>query len=160
MGRVYRVPYIEPSDVEIAYVAGFFDGEGCVYLNTRKNGRAILRIKVSQKDRRPLDLLQERFGGSVCVSRNRKTGNECWSWSLSTAQAERFVRMVQPFCLVKAEAIAIALEYCAIKCKPAGPGIGPRWIPFTDDEREKHVELRQRLHAVNSWRDRPLSKEA
>lgn len=149
----------EATDIELAYVAGFFDGEGCVYLNALKNGGASLRVKISQKDKRPLEYIRSIFGGSVCVSRNKKWATECWNWSVSAAQGERFLKLVQPFCLVKKEAIEIGLEYCSIKRPVSRPGIGHRWNPFSDEEKAQRLDLRRRLHAVNSWRDRPL-KEA
>lgn len=41
---------------EIIWAAGFFDGEGCIWL---KNNRRCLALNVSQSDLRPLDRFEE-----------------------------------------------------------------------------------------------------
>jgi LAGLIDADG endonuclease len=45
-----------PSRTDLAWAAGFFDGEGCVsvYMPLTKNRRARLRLNIKQKDPRPL----------------------------------------------------------------------------------------------------------
>ncbi len=143
---------------EVVYAAGFFDGEGCVYLNALKNGGASLRVKVSQNNRKPLELLQEIWGGSICLAANKKKARNTWNLCLASASGERFLAAIRPYAIVKAEAIDIALEYRLIKKPMSQPGVGHRWNPLTDEEKEARLALRRRLHAVNSWADRPLKE--
>lgn len=47
------------SDTEIAWAAGFFDGEGC----TAQHTKGYIRIYISQKGRECLDRFRESVGG-------------------------------------------------------------------------------------------------
>lgn len=49
-----------PSETELAWAAGFFDGEGCTTL-AKKNANKTVRVIVAQKDIRPL----QRFVAAV-----------------------------------------------------------------------------------------------
>lgn len=54
----------EPNREELAWAAGFFDGEGHVSFNHRKNTRSKggLRFTVAQADRAVLDRMQRALG--------------------------------------------------------------------------------------------------
>ena len=49
---------------DIAWAAGFFEGEGHVNVQLRGN-KSYLAITIAQVDRRPLDKFMELFGGRV-----------------------------------------------------------------------------------------------
>jgi hypothetical protein len=51
-------------EVQLAWFAGFFDGEGTCGIYTVE-GRFQYRMTIAQKDARPLVLIQELFGGKV-----------------------------------------------------------------------------------------------
>lgn len=99
---------------EFAYAAGFFDGEGSIDIRfsitsrgAKKYERFHLRVCVVQIDRRPLDWLCERWGGSVS---KRKNGG-LHTWVLSTASAAKFLSDVLPFLIVKRDEAQIAMEF-------------------------------------------------
>lgn len=48
-------------NTELAWAAGFYDGEGCTSLRKYTNGTIVLECSLGQKDRRPL----ERFVRAV-----------------------------------------------------------------------------------------------
>jgi intein/homing endonuclease len=58
---------IKPDQREWAYLAGFFDAEGCVSGTKPSKGKFTYNVGLitPQKDRRPLDWLEMRFGGHV-----------------------------------------------------------------------------------------------
>jgi hypothetical protein len=49
---------------ELAWAAGFYDGEGCIYANVSPTGNVLPRIAISQVDQRPLMRFKDvaRFG--------------------------------------------------------------------------------------------------
>ena len=56
-------------DTELAWAAGFFDGEGCILLHTSKGGKThgtnkwrYPHLHVRQVDRRPLDRFRKALG--------------------------------------------------------------------------------------------------
>jgi len=91
----------------IIWAAGFFDGEGCVYIQHRKNTNVyFLKATVVQKDLEPLNILQALFGGSV---NKRRTAPGMWS--VSTRMAEKALRELMPFLLVKRKEAELALSF-------------------------------------------------
>jgi LAGLIDADG endonuclease len=50
------------SKIELAWAAGFFDGEGCSYLQKTSVGHRRLRANITQKDIRPLERFQQVVG--------------------------------------------------------------------------------------------------
>jgi hypothetical protein len=105
------------------YAAGFFDGEGWVRIGLEhgKSGNSDihhLSVYVTQRARyrAVLDQFQEAFGGLVTVRDTKLKDRETWAeqadWHIhARPDIERFCRAVQPYCIVKARQIAIALEY-------------------------------------------------
>lgn len=90
------------------WAAGFFDGEGNVYLRLRVKHRAAdVYVQVTQKDISPLLELKKVWGGSVT---DTKTPSGCHRWRAGHKKAEAFLRAIYPHCLVKHEAISRALQ--------------------------------------------------
>lgn len=54
---------------ELAWAAGFFDGEGTFYRRSRRS-RKEFNIEVSQRDRRVLDRFNEAVGHGKVINRN------------------------------------------------------------------------------------------
>lgn len=100
----------------LAYLAGFFDGEGCINISKyRRNDRnnhkeySFLRIQASNLDITPLNLFKNTFG---CGSFHQDKRSGCWAWaSTSTVKNKEVLRMLLPFLLVKREAAKEALEW-------------------------------------------------
>lgn len=88
------------------YAAGFFDGEGCVRIS-RVGERYKLQVKISQLDRRPLDLLSNKYGGVVYES------SRCPYWEIASRQASTFLSAILPYLIVKKKEAEIAVEFQA-----------------------------------------------
>ena len=88
--RLQPIAVPHPADShEIAWAAGFVDGEGCIRATTgpryeTSDGiktRRYLRLDVSQKHRPLLDRLQSTFGvGSIYYQKPRGTSSEGYKW--------------------------------------------------------------------------------
>lgn len=96
------------KDTELAWAAGFLDGEGTFGIQRQKDRKPYLYVQAGQTDRQVLDRLQEAIGGKVYgpyVQKNPKhkpyfyfriTGNEktkivwetIWEW-LSPVKREQ-----------------------------------------------------------------------
>lgn len=72
---------IVPSRDEIAWAAGFLEGEGCFATNGAVP-KGHLRVRATQKNREPLDRLWEMFGGRLNYKKNghKKDGTKTWLW--------------------------------------------------------------------------------
>lgn len=95
-----------PSDIDIAYAAGFFDGEGCVSIS--KNGAIDIRITNTAKN--VLVKLQTNFGGSI-TNRTQKINKTQYAYSLYGEEAISFLNSIKPYCIDKLPQINTILEY-------------------------------------------------
>jgi hypothetical protein len=93
-----------------AYLAGLFDGEGCVSMHLAKAGYVSVQAKVSMCDRAPVAALFERFGGSMADGQQQtKTGRSVFTWSVFNAECVEALRVFSELCLVKNVVAAAAL---------------------------------------------------
>lgn len=96
-------------DVDLAWIAGFFDGEGCIRARASKKG-ARLKVTLTQQDRAPLDWIKSEFGGGVYATGNAKT---CYRWEVDCGRASAFLRAIRPYLRVKAARADLALSVSA-----------------------------------------------
>jgi len=94
------------NDTDLAYIAGFFDGEGCAYMSNPKspNGKRYpkLTAKISQNDREVLDWIVEQFGfGKVYQKKANSAGNVNHYISFAHKQARIFLTTIEPYLRVK-----------------------------------------------------------
>lgn len=105
------------TELQIAYYAGFFDGEGHATIRRQNNYSGNKRVwwnlwvAVSNVRIEPLTTLHQEFGGSLLALKNWKTHRPLIRWSCASNQAAHFMRTVQPYCILKSEIIIICLEF-------------------------------------------------
>jgi hypothetical protein len=76
--------------VELYWIAGFLEGEGCFSVGIRKEGRQRKAIRVSavQVQKQPLDRLQKWLGGSIgFVKASHPQHQPKWQWYLGSYNA-------------------------------------------------------------------------
>lgn len=98
----------------VAWAAGFFDGEGCVFAghDRSRDGYHIWRffLVVSQVDPRPLTALQARWGGTIQFKKSANPRHrDQWTWRISGQPASVFLAEILPLLRVKAEVASAAL---------------------------------------------------
>lgn len=115
---------------EVAYAAGFFDGEGhiCIAYNplnkcVNRYGKVYfyerfqLYVSVGQKDKTPLVWLKDKFGGHLHHKSQRRSYDKkqyfIWTWMLNSAKAIEFLKLIRPFLIVKAKEADVAFEFYA-----------------------------------------------
>lgn len=67
------------AETRLAYLAGFFDGEGCVYILRRRGKTSVgydLEASFTSSDIEPLALAQREFGGTVTESKDVRGGKK------------------------------------------------------------------------------------
>jgi hypothetical protein len=90
--------------ITTAYIAGFFDGEGCI--SGKDGGRSIV-ISITQKERAPLDFIQEYFGvGHIYTQR------DYWQYKIMRrADIATFLAAITPDLMVKRKKAEVALVW-------------------------------------------------
>ena len=96
---------------EPAYLAGFFDGEGCIRVNKTKTENSPnyhLIVTIANNDRSILDSCLEAYGGDV--REKGKTG--CYSWSLfNKVHIKQFLLDTLPYLVVKRDEALTGMDY-------------------------------------------------
>mgnify|MGYP001597965492 CR=1 FL=1 len=98
---------------EIAWAAGFFDGEGSVGVQRDRCGCArYLSLQIGQRDPRPLQRFQALFGGNLCgpyTNRSRSGFAGDYRLAYSGSSADRVAEELEPaLCQPKLEQILLA----------------------------------------------------
>lgn len=90
---------------EAAYIAGFFDGEGCISLTNR----GAVKVTISQKIVDPLDFIQETLGAGSIYYANKR---ESYRYYLGGRPLViSFLEQTLPYLIVKREKAEAYLEY-------------------------------------------------
>ena len=103
------------KETDLAWAAGFIDGEGTVYISPERTKHPMgLRLLASQTVEKPLRKLQSLFGGGNVYLRNdtrKETYRPLWTWQLSGTLAKAALKAMLPYLTVKSQQAAIALNF-------------------------------------------------
>ena len=104
------------SDLELAYLAGFFDGEGCVHINRPdRQGRMSLLIRVTQTDPAVLLTYEARWGGTIYSGDNGANRKTIWSWTAHSNVAAGVLRDLMPYLRVKVAQAELGIRFQELK---------------------------------------------
>ena len=122
-----------------SYIAGFFDGEGTIYIGKDKRTRYFsLQVSIGQKHREILDEIKELFGGSVRKYKNKFIHQ----WFITGKRASYFLLCIMSF-LKEKKAQAIY----AIWWEQTLPRFwGSLTVP--DEEYERRLECKTVMHSL------------
>lgn|SRR2546425_8550533 len=147
---------------ELIYAAGFFDGEGCVYIRRSPPHRQHVTIgygvtvQVTNTNHEIVLFYKKAFGGSIQAAPPRPRRRPLWVWRASAQIAARCLRSLLPYLRVKrAEAeIALSLQDAIDRHQAqTQPHPGRRGLPRVPDAelavREGHY---RRLYALPARR--------
>ena len=105
------------KSLTLAYCAGFFDGEGCVYINRFQNQRHTagitwqLQISVTNSNKEPLEKFQSYFGGRIRKQVCKKIKRFYWTWVCAAKTASLFLEAILPYSIVKKDEIILGLQF-------------------------------------------------
>ncbi len=99
---------------DLAYIAGIFDGEGCIQIvkRTDRNGQHSLRASLEMANEFIPNLLQFYFGGSVHKRDFRSRGWQIqWHWVVSSNKAKLFIEAILPYLKLKRNEAELGLKF-------------------------------------------------
>jgi len=104
---------------ELLYVAGLFDGEGCVEINKHeywKNAKSTIytmSLSLNNTHKPSVTHMKELFGGCVYkkTADKRQNRKPLWHWSVRAKQAEIVLKKLLPYLRIKKEQALIALKF-------------------------------------------------
>lgn len=105
---------MEMTNTEKAYLAGLFDGEGCIYITApplnQRDTKYQLLVHISNNYRPIIDELHERYGGTIQrVVTARKNVN--FTLHFRSRKAAELLRLMLPYLRIKKEQAVLALEF-------------------------------------------------
>ena len=100
---------------ELAYIAGFFDGEGSAFISTPKqvNGKRYKKVvaKISQNDKEILLWIASLFGfGNIYENGISTSGNMNHFIVFNYRQARTFLTAIEPYLRIKKENVTNILD--------------------------------------------------
>lgn len=137
------------QELDRAWFAGFFDGEGCVCLRKHPVKQHIhwyIEICVPNTCFAPLDYAAERIGGRVhtrCMSDG--IHKDIRAWTATAAEAVAILRAIRPYLRVKHRQADLAIEFQQhIESVRYG-----RWNPMPQEERDWRQQQWEKMRALN-----------
>ena len=142
-------------DTQIAWAAGFLDGEGCFSIKRyRKHGQGeylyyVAMISCGQVAKPDgiiaIEKLKELFGGSISkyyLTRNR---SDVVSWMVTSNNARNCIEKLLPYLIVK-KSQAIILQEFVNSLRPNGKRQGK----LSEQETQRRREFFERISKLNS----------
>lgn len=124
------------SETDIAYAAGFFDGEGCITIS--KNGAVDVRVINTSKS--VLTKLQSAFGGSI-TNRAQKVNKAQYAYSLYGEAAIEFITTIKPYLIDKKPQAETIIEYFKLRSELQTLRVPGSKGCFANPEREVLVQV-------------------
>ena len=96
------------TDIEIGWIAGFVDGEGCFGISKH---HCYVEVVNTKED--PIRFLYERFGGSLrfALRPDNSRQKPCWRWCVSGKEALIFTKVISEHLKVKKPQSELLLKY-------------------------------------------------
>lgn len=99
------------NKLNLSYIAGFFDGEGCISLSLSG-----LRLIITNTDRSILEDIKFYFNGRGQITSKMRTVKDratkpCWQLIYWNKQAEKVLIILAPFLRQKEEQARLALQF-------------------------------------------------
>lgn len=97
----------------IPYLAGVFDGEGCISITKSYEHRgSALLCHVRMCNKEVPELFQKTFGGSLLFTPSRnERWRDLWSWQVACKVALAFLTALEPYLIVKKSHASLGIEF-------------------------------------------------
>lgn len=136
----------ELSEIEWAYIAGFFDGEGSIFIQHKKTSRGYtdyqLSVSVTNTDFLIIQWIKDNLGGNINFTARKHNGlKDRYAWRISGRNAIPFIERIFPYLRIKKERAKLAIEY-----KSSFTLQGKR---LTSEAINKREEIKQKMSFLN-----------
>src|SRR5882672_2340266 len=129
---------------DVAYLAGFFDGEGSVTINRvkRADGRSktdsyTLHAVIGNTDPTVLVWAQSLFGGYLIPREPRnKRHRSSVQWMLQNQWALRFLETIRPYVRMKTTVVDVAINFQRAMRKHGPKRTPPEVIAWREEQRD------------------------
>jgi len=130
------------TEVEKAYFAGLFDGEGCVRSNHSEKKRTsyAVQLSIEMTDPGPIYKLYKEYGGSWMKRKRSNRNYIMYGWAIGTLGFDAFAQDILPYVQIKKRQLEIAIQMRALmKQKKV------KQVRVSEEERLVRLDLHTRL---------------
>jgi hypothetical protein len=126
----------------MSYLAGIFDGEGCVSINKKKlrpgqvTNQFEVTLQMQMCDEAVPRLYQAIFGGSLmkCPPRkDRPNSRPVWHWNLSSKKCLPIMQDLLPYVILKRPQLEVAIHFLENRKKRTDITTG-HFVPISAEE--------------------------
>lgn len=107
------MPIGKIADTDLAWLAGFFDGDGSIHAAEYRNHKFRLRLSFGQKDPAPLVRIQELLGGYLRCKNQNHPDSFCSAHMHYLAYGGKasydILKLIRPYVVAKKEQVEVAL---------------------------------------------------
>ena len=166
--RGKQIPTRKPSAVELSYLAGVMDSDGCFSIakmaagkQTNKNPRYVFCMNVVNTSEPLMKWLVERFGGHYAHRRKQVRENHkiIYDWWFNNGKALWLLKLIERHLVVKPAQCRLGIELLSKWQTPKG-GLGATTDPKEVERREAcylQMKLLNRVGIVQPQRLSPLA---
>jgi intein/homing endonuclease len=147
------------EQLKLEYIAGFFDGEGCIVIqkiidtDTRKKRCPSLRVIITNTNLLILKQIEKYFyslgiEGKITIKRRNPSDirKPCYQWVLWCNRAFNFLKIIHPYLIVKKEQALLGMEYINTIGKTKQKGLrNKNGIYISEEIIEKRKEIINKL---------------
>ena len=105
---------LKPTKEDLSYLAGFFDGEGSIYIITNyKRNQHSLVVSITNTDMKILNWIKDFFGGNIAKTLfiKEKNNKPCGRIRFYSQNALFFLKQIEPFLKIKKEKARLAIRF-------------------------------------------------
>ena len=91
-------------NIELAYAAGYIDGDGCLYIGRTEGKKSIVyeySVQVSSVNPDIINWFKQRFGGAIRAKERIKNHKQPHVWTIKNRECIDLVKDIQPFLIAK-----------------------------------------------------------
>lgn len=102
----------EPTQKQLIYFAGLFDGEGSINILHKKPRYFSLNIAITNTNIQVINWLKYNFNGHIRISNKQNLKHKTtYNWTSTSIQARKLLEQSLPYLIIKKEQAIIAIEF-------------------------------------------------
>lgn len=150
-----------PTQTDLAWAAGFFDGEGWVMVTRKRSGdrmRFGLQVAVGQTSLEPLEKFQVWFGGRIHRLVDRPRSHPVWQWRVGSWMARAVLQQLLPFLVVKRAEAETAIRFQDWMDRPRQRDASGHRVTLSTEDIRLSEQFRIEIREIRSARTLRSSK--
>lgn len=137
-----------PSELDLAWAAGFIDGEGSIHIRIDKTGRTSPRytliLTATNTNKESIDKLKNILYGTTPSIKMRKGNTKpIYRFTSSANKALENLKLIQKYSIVKREQIKLGIEF------QSQPSINPCGKKLSDEYHNLQKQYYDKMHLLN-----------